>query len=248
LLDHPEVRAGGADTGLIGRARADLIAAGEALPEDALALAALAELERRRAEVAVEAAESGDPHSPWHTTTGWRLNVETHLDLRFAVGEVEQVVRVRYRPEAYLLDLPSGSVDARGRLADDGTLDAEIGGRRLRGAVVRRGHDLTVLLGPRAYRLIRLQPLAGAESDAGVDGTLTAPMPGKITKVAVEAGAEVDAGATLMVLEAMKMEHTIVAPAQGRVAEVRYRMGDQVEEGTELLVFEAAAEKEAGAA
>jgi 3-methylcrotonyl-CoA carboxylase alpha subunit len=73
-------------------------------------------------------------------------------------------------------------------------------------------------------------------------------MPGKVTKVAVEAGAEVDAGATLMVLEAMKMEHTIVAPAQGRVAEVRYGAGDQVEEGTELLVFEAAAEKEAGAA
>ena len=51
------------------------------------------------------------------------------------------------------------------------------------------------------------------------------------------AGSEVEAGAPLLVIEAMKMEHTIVAPAAGRVAEVLYRVGDPVAEGAELIRF-----------
>ena len=53
------------------------------------------------------------------------------------------------------------------------------------------------------------------------------------------AGARVERGATLLVMEAMKMEHTIVAPADGVVADVLFSVGDQVDEGAELVRFEA---------
>lgn len=239
LLDHPEVRQGPVDTGFIGRHRDTLVPADEAVPDEVLALAALAEMEARRAEVRAEAAASGDPHSPWHSADGWRLNVDTHLDLVFQAGAAERTVRVGYAGAGYRLELPGGAVDATAWLDGADTLQAELGDRRLSATVIRDGEARTVLLGPVAHRLQRRRPLAAAGEAEAPDGSLVAPMPGKITSVAVEEGAEVAAGTTLMVLEAMKMEHAIHAPAAGRVAALRYRTGDQVEEGAELLLFEA---------
>ena len=64
-------------------------------------------------------------------------------------------------------------------------------------------------------------------------------MPGKVIAVNTHAGARVNIGTPLLVMEAMKMEHTIVAPADGVVAELLYGIGDQVAEGAELVRFEA---------
>jgi 3-methylcrotonyl-CoA carboxylase alpha subunit len=62
-------------------------------------------------------------------------------------------------------------------------------------------------------------------------------MPGKIVAVLVEKGKEVEKGAPLLIMEAMKMEHTIAAPATGTVEELLYGVGDQVAEGAQLLKF-----------
>jgi propionyl-CoA carboxylase alpha chain len=69
-------------------------------------------------------------------------------------------------------------------------------------------------------------------------GSLLAPMPGAVTRVAVEVGAAVAAGDTLVVLEAMKMEHAIRAAQDGTVTEVRVAAGDQVDTGAVLVVVE----------
>ena len=63
-------------------------------------------------------------------------------------------------------------------------------------------------------------------------------MPGKVIAISTTAGARVERGATLLVMEAMKMEHTIVAPVDGVVADVLFGVGDQVDEGAELVRFE----------
>ncbi|HUL08543.1 MAG TPA: biotin/lipoyl-containing protein, partial [Candidatus Acidoferrum sp.] len=77
---------------------------------------------------------------------------------------------------------------------------------------------------------------ASAEVDAA-PGHLAAPMPGKVIQVAVKPGDQVKRGATLMVLEAMKMEHSIAAPMDGKIDRVFFKAGDLVEEGAELLAF-----------
>jgi 3-methylcrotonyl-CoA carboxylase alpha subunit len=72
-------------------------------------------------------------------------------------------------------------------------------------------------------------------------GDLHAPMAGKIIRVLVQLGEPVKAGATLIILEAMKMEQQITAPQDGIVTRLLCREGDQVIAGTELVVLEPAA-------
>ena len=67
-----------------------------------------------------------------------------------------------------------------------------------------------------------------AQQRSGASGVLVAPMHGRVTQACVAAGAEVAAGALLVVIEAMKMEHQIRAPHAGRVASLHVRAGDQV--------------------
>lgn len=77
-------------------------------------------------------------------------------------------------------------------------------------------------------------------------GSLLAPMPGTVIAVQAESGAEVEAGQTLLVLEAMKMQHTISAPAAG-VLEVAVQVGQQVSAGDVLAVVTPDESSEEGA-
>ena len=66
-------------------------------------------------------------------------------------------------------------------------------------------------------------------------GSLRAPMPGKVIAINVNVGDKVTEGQTLMVVEAMKMEHAITAPTAGSIAEIGYAVGDSVNERSTLL-------------
>jgi len=240
VAGHRAYGAAELDTGFIDRYSGDLLAAAGPASDRVLALASLAVLQRRRAQAEVHAARSGDPHSPWHQTTGWRLNVETHSRLAFLDGEAEVEVTVRYRADGYRLSLPGGEIDARGVLEPGGDLLAELGGQQLKATVVMEQHEIIVLIGALSHRLRLHDPLAlGAVVEAG-GGRLTAPMPGKVILLHVAPGARVERGAPLLVLEAMKMEHTISAPGDGLVTAIHFAAGELVEEGAELVVFDMA--------
>ena len=71
-----------------------------------------------------------------------------------------------------------------------------------------------------------------------IEGSLTAPMPGKILNINVKKGSSVKTGDTLLILEAMKMEHTIKANSDGQVIELYVKTGDQVESGSDLMKIE----------
>ncbi len=60
---------------------------------------------------------------------------------------------------------------------------------------------------------------------------LRAPLPGKVAKVEVEEGQQVDSGDVLLVLEAMKVEHKITAPFRGKVTRIAFGEGEQVNRG-----------------
>ncbi len=94
---------------------------------------------------------------------------------------------------------------------------------------------------PGLTRRLEVVPTVRHGDVAAVGGAaaFTAPMPGSVLEVTVEAGAEVAAGTTLVVVEAMKMEHPIKAPTDGVVTDVHVRTGDRVDAGSPLVSFEA---------
>jgi 3-methylcrotonyl-CoA carboxylase alpha subunit len=71
-------------------------------------------------------------------------------------------------------------------------------------------------------------------STAAHAGSLTTPLPGVVVSVAVQEGDVVAAGQTLLVIEAMKMEHAIKAPRAGTVKSLKHKAGDRVREGSTL--------------
>jgi 3-methylcrotonyl-CoA carboxylase alpha subunit len=85
------------------------------------------------------------------------------------------------------------------------------------------------------YEFVVEDPRTREFSVAAAAGGLTTPLPGVVVAVAVAVGQQVAAGDTLMVIEAMKMEHTISAPYAGTVGALHFARGDRVPEGSQLL-------------
>ena len=75
--------------------------------------------------------------------------------------------------------------------------------------------------------------------DIGLKESLNAPMNGTIVAISAKLNSRVNQGDTLVIMEAMKMEHKIIAPADGRVKEFYFNEGDIVDGGTKILAFEA---------
>ncbi len=234
LCLHPAFAAGDLDTGFIERHRTDLLPEAEAPSETILALAALAVVKGREQAAREAAAASGDPGSPWARTDGWRLNDEGHDVVRLAHGGTPVSVALRYRKQGgYVL----GDLVASATLDPAGTLEADLGGLRLRAAVAQAGSELTLIVQGVTWRFTLVDPFA-AEDDEGGHGGVTSPMPGKVIQVMAKAGDEVAKGQPLLILEAMKMEHTIAAPVDGRIATINAAVGEQVNEGVVLVAFE----------
>jgi 3-methylcrotonyl-CoA carboxylase alpha subunit len=240
---HPAFAAGELDTGFIERHRAALFPETPPVSDRVLALATLHVLLRRSDEAEKAAAASSDRWSPWNLTTGWQLNSDNHHVLTLRDGDSAVCVTAHYLADGYLLDLPGGQLQVCGRLDEEGNLLADLGGARITAVVVCHGNDLTVITGGSSHRLTLHDPLAHAGEQEVECGRLTAPMPGKIVALLVQAGAVVERGAPLIILEAMKMEHTITAPRDGVISDIYYAVGAVVNEGAELLAFAADAEK-----
>ena len=92
--------------------------------------------------------------------------------------------------------------------------------------------------GPRGHVSLVRVPRFVDPADAVASGSLLAPMPGAVIRVEVEEGQEVEAGQTVLVLEAMKMQHTVTAPRAGTVTQIDVQPGAQVAAGEVLAVVE----------
>jgi propionyl-CoA carboxylase alpha chain len=167
--------------------------------------------------------------------SGWR-NARLP-DQRVELTRGDRQVQVTYRRERDGSFVMQGGTRARVHAWSPDTIDVEIDARRRRARITRAG-DLLVVQTPRGDVELRVLPrfeIPGSEAGAG---GLVAAMPGKVLDVRVAVGDAVQAGQTLVLLEAMKMEHPMNAPEAGVVTEVRVAVGDQVETGALLLVVE----------
>jgi 3-methylcrotonyl-CoA carboxylase alpha subunit len=232
---HPAFHDGAIDTRFVDRQRAELLVPAGAVDDSLLQLAALAVLRQRANAAAGHAVATVDPHSPWNATDAWRVNADHADALRFTAANHVLDVAVTYLDEGYRLTTPSATVTAAAHL-ERGQLRAQLGGKQMHARCVLDADHVTVFWHGRRLRLHLHDPLAGAARAEERPGALTAPVPGTVVAVLVEAGAVVKRGDALLVLEAMKMEHTIRAPVDGTVAAIRFKAGEAVaSEGAELL-------------
>ena len=234
LVASPAFASADLDTDLIERERDFLFPASRGTPDEAWLLAALAELERER-------QEAGPARSPWDARDGWRLNSRASRTLALRLGDVQREVSVEYAAGGYALGLDGPRVLASGEFGAHGEFRARLGERRIHAAVIVAGERRHVFFEGRTWPIVRVDPSRAAGPGDELHGRLTAPMPGKVIALLAEAGARVEKGEPLLVLEAMKMEHTIKAPRAGRVKAFRFEPGDQVSEGAELVELEAVA-------
>ena len=116
-------------------------------------------------------------------------------------------------------------------------IDAEISGSRYR-SKVSKDKDLLLLHTYKGDVLFKILPKFKIQEIGIVEGGLNAPMPGKVVEVKIKKGSSVKKGDTLVILEAMKMEHKVSAPANGKISKVLISQGDQVENGQTLIVLD----------
>jgi len=82
--------------------------------------------------------------------------------------------------------------------------------------------------------VVRMHEPGSSEAES-VQGGMSAPMPGTVLEILVKQGQRVREGQTLLVMEAMKMEHRIQAPRAGEVTRLHYSVGDRVDMGATLV-------------
>ncbi|MFE0673553.1 biotin carboxylase N-terminal domain-containing protein [Streptomyces sp. NPDC058867] len=242
LLAHPAVVAGDLDTGLVERDVETLVTA--EVPDEVYAAAALLR------QSALAPAGDGGWSDPFAAADGWRLGGEpvwTPHHLRVP-GHDPVTVRVRRRREGWTeLLLPGRDEPLRGpsgplpRPGAESRFGAEgpRPGAEGRFAVLLDGVTHTFAASADgtwlgrdgdAWQVRDHDPVAASltrSAHSGAD-SLTAPMPGTVTVVKVAVGDEVSAGQSLLVVEAMKMEHVISAPHAGTVAELDVSPGTTV--------------------
>ncbi|MFN8113831.1 MAG: biotin carboxylase N-terminal domain-containing protein [Solirubrobacterales bacterium] len=230
LLRSEPYLTGATDTGLLDRepGLGDALVDPVAEPGYAAA-AALAAMAERRAGASVLG----------FAPPGFRNNLSEPQHVSFAVDGGDPVtVDYSLRRGGPDLTVAGEALDSpRIDAADPGLVDLEIGGVRRRYRV-RRSDGVHHVNGPSGQVSLRELPRYPGSEEALAEGALVAPMPGKVIKLAVAEGAEVEAGDVIVVLEAMKMEHELTTTASGKVSSLAVAEGDQVDAGTPLAVID----------
>ena len=217
IIAHPAFAAAELDTDFIPRYHADLLPPPQKLPVEFWHAAAQAF--RRSTPPRVRA---DDVHSPWSTPEGLRFGVPNEVDLHLSSGAEQQKVQLR-------------SLDAAHMALHDEQLTIEHNGVRRQHRAIRLDDTLYLQWKGELHGVKRVDPIAAAQASHVQHGGLTAPMNGAIVRVLVEVGQAVEAGAQLVVLEAMKMEHSVRASHSGVVTALYCAEGEMVCEGTVLV-------------
>lgn len=204
LLAHPDVVAGNLDTGLVEREAEGLVP--DSVPDEVYAAAAAVRLD-----ALAPRPDAGGWTDPFSVPSGWRTGgVRAPLTFPLRVSGAD--------PVAY--GAPASATVTADRVTVE--LDGAVGHFHRSGDWLGRNGD--------AWHVQDHDPVEASLSGAGRSGadTLAAPMPGTVTVVKVAVGDEVEAGQSLLVVEAMKMEHVISAPHAGTVTELDVSAGATV--------------------
>lgn len=221
VLSDDDVAAGRLDTGLIERLRYE---PDEACDEELIAAATHRWLQRWPL----------GPADPWAAPSGWRLGDSAATSVRLRCGDRTAYVHIAGSPQRAAVRIGDGL---------ESSLSAHLFGEVLTLVLddVSRTYlavdnDNQIWITGRGRTLVfdelREEPVR-PDDVTGSDAELLSPMPGSVVAVSVRDGDQLKAGATVLAVEAMKMEHALRTPIDG-VVELLIAIGDQVKVGQPL--------------
>src|SRR5690606_37138287 len=160
------------------------------------------------------AAHVGATTDPWAQCDGWRIAGRFHMP--FELLDRGELLALAVERDGRDWTLVNGDTRAPLQWQDQAGADGrhevrvQVGDAEARGSVIVRNEDVHVFTDG-VSTVLQLHDAVLHAQDEGSDhgGSLSAPMPGKIIAISVKAGDTVTSGDTLLVMEAMKMEHTI---------------------------------------
>jgi 3-methylcrotonyl-CoA carboxylase alpha subunit len=256
LASDQDFIAGDVSTRYIAEHEATLFA--ERANEARVIAAALADLVLLHPEERALARVTKDP---WANLSGFRLNKPAKWVFWATIDGEAAIARVFAKDGGYEVEIDAGATAAGRRKRADATPPSPIGrgekrrfafsaerlgadirltmnGETFAATVVPHGAGKRVFIGAEHADIQHPDVLSGAMGGHSAEGSLNAPMPGVVTLLKAKPGERVAAGAVLLVMEAMKMEHAIKAPHDGVVKAFRAKAGDQVKDGALLVEFE----------
>ena len=232
IAGHPAFAAADLDTGFIGRHGAELLPNPGTAPDLAVA-AVVARALRDQGRPPPE----HDPHSPWDLMGNWRMNGDAYQDLILRDGGADLAVRAHTPPGGPMRLVWGGrSLEVSATHRREGVTLVCAGVQR-RVTVLRDGARLTAVLDGENHSWDLVDPLEPPSAAQAGGDSVVAPMPGRIIDIRVQAGAAVQRGDVLMVLEAMKVQMRLTAPRDGTVARVGAALSDLVDDGAVLVAY-----------
>ncbi|GAA3396831.1 ATP-binding protein [Cryptosporangium minutisporangium] len=235
LLADPDVVAGRLDTGLLDRRLPDFV---PAEPGNDVVVAAAV-----RAWLAAWSASTDDL---WSQPSGWRLGEPAATVSRWRIGERTVEVRLRGTPDDGTVTVGDTPPQTFAASLDGDVLALTLSGVRVHYRVAIEAGTAWVS-GPSGTAALRVLGPRRARPDTAAEATaeLPSPMPGAVIAVHAVDGKAVAAGAPVLVVEAMKMEHTLTAPGDG-ILRLAVALGDRVSVGQILATIEPAEVEPAG--
>jgi 3-methylcrotonyl-CoA carboxylase alpha subunit len=235
LLGHPQVAAGEIDTGFIERELSALTKPKPAIASLDLAAACVAAVIREEQEQPAEE----DP-SPWDRTDGWTIGGRRSRRLSFRHGAERSDATLWYGRDGLTMEWDGAKARLQFVARAGALFDLCLGDAPERASAAWSGRDLDLVTPRGRLALHWIDPFVADAAEAAAASRVVAPMPGTVTRILAEPGVDLQRGAPLLVLEAMKMEHTLRAPTDGRLTALKCAVGDFVQEGMELADFEPA--------
>jgi biotin carboxyl carrier protein len=169
--------------------------------------------------------------------------VATHYHATIDAMEHELEIEELADAGAFEITLGGKKINADLRQAGPTSFSIIVGNRSFDLDVIRQGDEFVVSSRAGVTRLTledarrRLLHSRGAREVSG-KVQMRAMMPGRVLRVSVQVGDQVEAQQGVLVIEAMKMENELKSPKAGKVAEVKVTAGQTVEKGELLIVIE----------
>jgi len=196
---------------------------------------------------------AGAGADPWEALTGFRINKPAKSIAWITHDGAPAIARITDAASGFDVEVDPNASAAGRRNGDEsrdpirfsfagekaaGDFRLTMNGETFKASVVDHNAAKRIFIGAENVDIEHPDVLSGALGGHSAESSLNAPMPGVVTLLKAKIGDKVEAGAVLMVMEAMKMEHAIKAPHDGVIKAFRFKAGDQVKDGDLLVEFE----------